>query len=69
VKYPRLVIWSVRNQYGLLKDETTTNIGYPYYAWLTRKDAMRFLAECDAMGAPVKNGRATKLRVTIEELE
>ena len=65
----RLDLWVVRTQYGLLKDEEARDMGFPYYCWPNRKDAARFLGECDAVGSPIPHGRPAKIRISIEELE
>lgn len=62
----RLDVWAVKTQYGLLKGDP--HAGIPYHNWPHRKDVMRFLAECDAMGSPVV-GKPVKLKIIIEELE
>ena len=62
----RLDIWAVKTAHGLLKGDP--HAGFPYLSWPHRKDVMRFIAECDAMGSPI-TGQPVKLKVVLEELE
>ena len=62
----RIDLWAVKTTHGLLKSDPKA--GFPYHSWPYRKDAVRFLAECDAMGSPVPD-KPVKLKVIIEELE
>ena len=69
MRMPRFDLWVIKTRRGLLKDEFATATGFPYYCWPNRKDAVRFLAGCDALGTPIQTGRPAKIRIFIEELE